>query len=160
MRTDHRTMGRAVVSVLAIILIFGSGCDKDNGAEPEKNQSLIGAWRMSRVVIKDTPIGDFPVAASQFLELSGTGATTSTLRFNEDGSASLTTTYADSADEVIAGTWTQEGDQLTIHGAGFDETVGYAVDGNTLTLTRMMPIDFDFDGTAEDREVDMVYSRL
>jgi hypothetical protein len=160
MHTDHRTIGRSVVFLLAITLIFGNSCDNDNGAEPEKNQSLVGAWRMVSVTIKDTPIGDFKVQASQFLELSGTGATTSTLTFNEDGSASLTTTYADSADEVVPGTWVQEGDLLTIGGVGIDDTVGFAVNGNSLTLTRRMPIDFDFDGTPEDREIDMVYSRL
>jgi len=160
MHIHNRGILLLLVSALTLILVVGNGCDKDNGAEPVKNQSLIGAWRMVSVTLKDTPIGNLKVPAAQFLELSGTGATTSTLRFNEDGSASVTTTYADSADAVVAGTWTKEGRQLTIGGAGIDDTVGCAVDGNTLTLTRRMPIDFNFDGTAEDMEVDMVYNRL
>jgi hypothetical protein len=160
MRIHNRTIGWSLVSALALILVAGNGCDKDNGAEPEKNQSIIGSWRMVSITIKDTPIGDFKVPAAQFLEMSGTGASTSTLRFNEDGSVILTTTYVDSADGVVPGTWTAGGDTLIIVGAGLDGTVGYDVEGNTLTLTRRMPIDFDFDGIPEDREIDMVYKRL
>jgi hypothetical protein len=160
MRIHERMGGWALVSALALALVAGAGCDKDNGAEPVKDQSIIGAWRLASITIKDTPIGDFKVPAAQFLAMSGTGATTSTLRFNEDGSVILTTTYADSADGVVPGTWTAEGDTLTIVGAGLDGTIGYDVDGNTLALTRRMPIDFDFDGIPEDREIDMIYKRL
>ncbi|MBN1560981.1 hypothetical protein JW998_12080, partial [candidate division KSB1 bacterium] len=93
MHIYNRTIVSLFVFALMLILV-GSGCDKDNGVEPEKNQSIIGAWRMVSVTLKDTPIGDLTLPAAQFLEMSGTGATTSTLRFNEDGSASVTTTYA------------------------------------------------------------------
>jgi hypothetical protein len=155
-----RTIQLFLVSAFALILVVGNGCDKGNGVEPEKNQSIIGAWRMVSVTMKDTPIGDFTLPAAQFLKMSETGATTSTLQFNEDGSVSLRTTYADSADEVVAGTWSKEGDKLTIGGAGIDDTVGYAVDGDTLTLTMVMPIDFASDGTAEDIEIDMIYTKL
>jgi hypothetical protein len=157
---NKRTILLLPISALTLILFVGNGCDKDNGVEPEKNKSIIGAWRMVSVKLKDTPIGDLSMPAAQFLMMSGTGATTSTLQFNEDGSASLTTTYADSADEVVAGTWTKEGDKLTIIGAGIDDTVSYNVKGSTLTLTRMMPIDFESDGTAEDTEIDMIYTKL
>jgi hypothetical protein len=160
MHIHNRRILLLLVSTITLILVVGNGCDKDNGVEPEKNQSIIGTWRMVSVTLKDSPIGDIKLPAAQFLKMSETGATTSTLRFNEDGSASLTTTYADSADDVVAGTWTKDGDQLSIVGAGIDDTVGYDVNGKTLTLTMMMPIDFDFDGTAEDTEVDMVYTKL
>jgi hypothetical protein len=160
MHIYSRTIRLLLVSALLLFLVVGNGCDKDNGVEPEKNQSIIGAWRMVSVILKDTPIGNLTLPAAQFLEMSGTGATTSTMRFNEDGSASLTTTYADSADDVVAGTWSKDGDKLTIGGAGIDDTVGYKVDGSTLTLTMMMPIDFNSDGTAEDTEIDMVYTKL
>lgn len=160
MHIYNRKKLMSLIAALTLILIVGIGCDKDNAVEPEKNKSIIGAWRMVSVTLKDTPIGDLALPAAQFLKMSETGATTSTLQFNEDGSASLTTTYADSADDVVAGTWTKEGDKLTISGAGIDNTVSYNVDGSTLTLTMMMPIDFDSDGTAEDTEIDMVYTKL
>ena len=91
--------------------------------------------------------------------MSGTGATSSTLQLNENGTASVKTTYADSDDDVIGGTWSQEGNKLIIGGAGIDDTVPYAVDGNTLTLTLTMPVDFDSDGVADETEIDMIYKR-
>jgi len=160
MHIYNRKIRLLLVSALLLILVAGTGCDKDDGVEPEKNQSIIGTWRMVSVTLKDTPIGDLTVPAAQFLSMSETGATTSTLQFNADGSAALTTTYADKADDVVAGTWAKEGDKLTIGGAGIDDTVGYHVDGNSLTLTMIMPIDFDSNGVAEDTEIDMVYTKL
>jgi hypothetical protein len=148
--------------VLAIILslVVGSGCKEDNGVEPQKNESLEGSWRLTSVTLKDTPVGDMTLPAAQFLEMSGTGATTSTMQFNEDGSAALTTTYEEGDDEVVPGTWSKDGDKLVIVGAGIDDTVPYAIEGSTLTLTIILPIDFDSDGTAEDTEIDMVYKKL
>jgi hypothetical protein len=152
----------SLLFVLAIILslIVGSGCKEDNGVEPQKNESLEGSWRLTSVTLKDTPVGDITLPASQFLEMSGTGATTSTMQFNEDGSAALTTTYEEGDDEVVPGTWSKDGDRLVIVGAGIDDTVPYAIEGSTLTLTIILPIDFDSDGTAEDTEIDMVYAKL
>jgi hypothetical protein len=160
MHTYNRTILLLLVSAIILSLIVGIGCDNDNGAEPTKTESIVGTWQLASVVMKNTPVGNLNLTAESFLTMSGTGATTSTLQFNEDGSASVTTTYADSADDVIAGTWSKEGDKMTIGGAGIDDTVPYDIDGNTLTLTMMMPIDFNSDGTTEDTEIDMVYNKL
>ena len=160
MRSMNRIRVLLLISAIAMSLFVGSGCDEDNGVEPKENKSIVGSWRLSSVKMKGTPVGELTLPAAQFLEMSETGATTSTLRFSEDGSASLITTYADSADDVVAGSWTKNGDKLTIDGAGIDDTVTYNVDGNTLTLTMMMPIDFYSDGTPEDTELDMIYTRL
>ena len=160
MHTYSRTIQLLLVSVMMASLIVGSGCDKDNGVEPKKNESIVGTWRMTTAILKDTPVGELSLPAAQFLEMSETGATSSTLQFKEDGTASLTTTYADSADDVVPGTWSIDGDELTIGGAGIDDTVRYSVDGDKLTLTMMIPIDFDSDGTAEDTEIDMIYTKL
>ena len=95
-----------LASVLS--LVAGSGCNKDNGVEPVKNESLEGSWRLTSVILKDTPVGDMTLPAATFLEMSGTGATTSTMQFNEDGSASLTTTYEEGDDDVVPGTWSKD----------------------------------------------------
>jgi hypothetical protein len=150
-------------SAIILGLVVGSGCKEDNGVEPqnnESNESLEGSWRLTTVTLKDTPVGDMTLPAAQFLEMSGTGATTSTMQFTEDGSAAVTTTYEDADDEVIPGTWRKESDKLVIEGAGIDQTVPYAIDGSTLTLTIILPIDFDSDGTADDTDVDMIYTKL
>jgi hypothetical protein len=143
-----------------ICLIIGSGCKEDNEVEPEKDESLEGSWRLTSVILKETPVGDLTLPAAQFLEMSGTGATTSTMQFNEDGSAAVTTTYEEGDDEVIPGTWSKDGDKLIIVGAGIDDTVPYTIHGSTLTLTIILPIDFDSDGTADDTDIDMIYTKL
>jgi hypothetical protein len=150
-------------SAIILGLVVGSGCKEDNGVEPqnnESNESLEGSWRLTTVTLKDTPVGDMTLPAAQFLEMSGTGATTSTMQFTEDGSAAVTTTYEEGDDVVIPGTWRKESDKLVIEGAGIDQTVPYAIDGSTLTLTIILPIDFDSDGTADDTDVDMIYTKL
>ncbi|MDZ7722622.1 MAG: hypothetical protein U5R06_07355 [candidate division KSB1 bacterium] len=147
-----------IASALMQVLFIGSSCD--NGVESKKEESIVGNWRMSNVVMKNTPVGDMSMTAEQFLELSGTGATSSVLLLNEDGSASVTTTYTGSSDVVVDGTYSLNGDELIINDVGIDNIVGYDIDGNTLTITVMMPIDFDSDGTDEDIEVDMVYNKV
>jgi hypothetical protein len=148
------------VSAIILSLIVGSGCKEDNGVEPQENVSLEGSWRLTSVTLRDTPVGDMTLAAAQFLEMSGTGATTSTMQFNEDGSAAVTTTYEEGDDEVIPGTWNKDGDNLVIVGAGIDDTVPYSIAGSTLTLTITLPIQFDPEGSAEDTEIDMIYAKL
>ena len=148
------------VSAIILSLVVGSGCKEDNGVEPQKNESLEGSWRLTSVTLKETPIGSLTLSAAQFLEMSGTGATTSTMQFNEDGSAALTTTYEEADDEVVPGTWSKDSDKLVIVGAGIDDTVPYAITGSTLTLTIILPIDFESDGTTVDTEIDMIYTKL
>ncbi|MBN1895528.1 hypothetical protein JW906_13605 [bacterium] len=157
MRASIKTALALLGSAMLMSLCTGSSCDK--GTEPKKSGSLTGKWRMVRVLMKDTPVGNLTLTAESFLAASGTGATSSVLQINEDGSASVTTTYEDSSVVVVPGTWTRDGDQLTLDGAGIDDTVTCQVDGDTLTLTLIMPIDFDQDGTADDTEIDMIYSR-
>jgi len=160
MKSISRKIPLLFVSVILLSLVVGNGCKDDNGVEPQENVSLEGSWRLTSVILKDTPVGDMTIPAAQFLEMSGTGATTSTMQFNEDGTAALTTTYKEVDDEIIPGTWSKDGDKLVIVGAGIDATVPYAINGSTLNLTIILPIDFDSDGTAEDTYVDMIYTKL
>jgi hypothetical protein len=110
--------------------------------------------------LKDTQVGDIIVPAAQFLEMSGTGAKTSTLQFKEDSTVTLITTYEDADDEMVPGTWSEDGDKLIIDGAGIDDTVPYDIDGSTLTLTIILPIAIDPSGPEEDTNVEMFYIKL
>lgn len=148
------------VSAIILSLVAGSGCKKDSAAEPEKNATLEGSWRLTTVTLRDTPVGNMTLPAAQFLEMSGTGATSSTMQFNEDGSAAVITTYAEADDEIIPGTWNKDGDKLIIVGAGIDDTVPYAIEGSTLTLTITLPIDFASNGNPVDTDIDMIYKKL
>ena len=147
-----------IAAAVMQILFTGSSCD--NGVESKKDESIVGTWRMSDIVMKNTPVGNMSMTAEQFLELSGTGATSSTLQLNEDGTASVTTTYSEGSDVVADGTWSLNNDKLIINDVGIDDIVTYDIDGKKLTITVMMPIDFDADGTDENIEVDMVYTKL
>ena len=158
MQTLTRWALSSFLTLMMLGLFTGSSCD--NGTQPKTAESIVDTWQMTQVVMKDTPVGDLTFTAAQFLGMSGTGAATSTLRFNADGTASLTTTYTEGDDVVVPGTWSTNGDKLTLDGAGIDDTVPYDIDRDTLTLTVTMPIDFAGDGTAEDTEIDMIYTKV
>jgi hypothetical protein len=148
-----------VISILSIslLLVFG-GCEEDG--DDEQKYSVIGSWLMSSVVLKDTPIGDLTMTASGFLGQSGTGAQTSTLILNEDGTAATITSYEAAPDSTEPGTWSQDGNKLAIEGAGIDDIVPFSVGSTSLTLTLTIPIDFDLDGVADDTQVDMTYEKI
>lgn len=158
MRICTRILLMIIVSTILLTLFTGGSCD--SGAESTEDVSIIGTWRLVRVIMRSTPVGDLTLTADVFLQLSGTGATTSTLHFYEDGTALLITTYEDESEDEVPGTWSINGDRIAINGAGIDDTVPFHIDGDTLTLTITMPIDFDSDGVAEDTEIDMVYDSV
>ena len=150
-----------LISVMILIMLFSySGCDNSTDPDQKEEGSIIGTWQMETIKMYDTPIGELTVSATQFLEMSGTGATNSILQFNEDSSASVITTYNDSSQDTISGTWTFVGDSLHVVGAGIDDTVGYGVDGNQMTLTRIMAINFTPNAPKEDIVIDMIYKRI
>jgi len=144
--------------LMVLALFIGSSCENQTG--PENEGTLVGTWQLAIVTMKDTPVGDIFMTAEQFLGRSGTEAQTSTLQLNEDGSASLTTTYTDGSSDTVDGSWSSDGDELTINEAGMDDTFPYELDRFTLTIIMIMAIDFDSDGTEEDIEIEMKYNRV
>ncbi len=151
--------GLSIVIITGLLFICSS-CDNATDPEPKKQGSIIGTWQMVTIKMYDTPIGELTIAASQFLEMSGTGATKSVLQFNEDGSASVATTYIDSSQDTIPGTWTSDGNNLMVEGAGIDDTVSYDVNGDEMTLSLTMAINFTPEAPKEDVEIDMIYNRI
>ncbi|MBN2416392.1 hypothetical protein JXO52_11150 [bacterium] len=158
MRSVTRILLLMLAAVIAAGLLTGSSCD--NGSGSKSSGSIIGTWLFDRVTIYDTPIGDMDLSASSFLNMSETGVTSMTLQVNEDGTAALTDTFADGSDTVIPGTWTEVDGDVTIIGAGMDENATFDVDGNTLTVTIRMGIDFDLDGVETETRIDMIYKRV
>ncbi len=146
--------------IVTVMLFTFSSCDNATDPEPKQGGSIIGTWQMVTIKMYDTPVGELTIPATQFLEMSGTGATTSILQFNEDSTASVTTTYEDASQDTIDGTWTADGDDLTVEGAGIDDTVSFDVEGDTMTLTRIMAINFTPESPKEDIVVDMIYNRV
>ena len=148
----------AVLVNLMLITIIS--CDKSTEPEPKPEGTIIGSWQMVTIIMYDTPVGDLTIPAATFLELSETGATSSLLQFNEDGTAAVITTYQDAPQDTIDGTWSADGDQMSVQGAGIDTTVTFKVDGDTMSLTRTMPINLTPEAPKEDIVVKMVYSRV
>ena len=151
------------LGVIYLVMLFSySSCDNstDPDPDPKEKGSIIGTWQMVTIKMYDTQVGDLTVPASQFLGMSGTGATQSILQFNADSSASVTTTYSDSTQDTIPGTWTIIGDSLNVVGAGIDDTIGYGVEGNVMTLTRIMAINLLPTSPKEDIVLDMIYNGI
>jgi hypothetical protein len=147
-------------TLIAAILFAGIGCDNSTDPDPVDNNTFIGVWEMTTIVMHDTPIGEMTIPAAQFLGMSGTGAAKSVLAFEQNGTASVFTTYTDSSQDTISGTWSLDGNTLAVAGAGIDDTVQYNVDGSTLILTRVMAINFTPESPKEDIVVDMKYARI
>ena len=146
--------------IVTVMLLAFSSCDNATDPEPKKEGSIIGTWQMVTIKMYDTPVGELTIPAAQFLEMSGTGATKSILQFNEDNTASVTTTYEDTSQDTIDGTWSADGNNLSVEGAGIDDTVTFEVDGDRMSLTRTMPINFTPEGPKEDIVVEMIYNRV
>lgn len=160
MNTNRKRVHIPFGALIAIILFAATGCDNGTDPAPAVPDTFIGVWEMTTIVMYDTPVGELTIPAAQFLESSGTGARKSVLEFREDGSASVVTTYADSSQDTISGTWSENGNSLIVTGAGIDDTVQYKVDGNALTLTRTMAINFTPTDPKVDIVVDLKYSRI
>ncbi|PLX31608.1 MAG: hypothetical protein C0600_05165 [Ignavibacteria bacterium] len=160
MKEQQKLMRVLSGTLIAAILLIGAGCDNGTDPDPVVPDTHIGVWEMTTIVLYDTPIGTMTIPAAQFLGMSGTGAAKSILEFKDDGTASVITTYDDSSQDTISGTWTEDGNNLIVSGAGIDDTVQFTVDATTLTITRTMAINFTPEGPKEDIVVDMVYTRI
>lgn len=145
---------------MALMLFAAAACDNGTDPDPVDNDTFIGVWEMTTIVMYDTPIGEMTIPAAQFLGMSGTGAAKSVLEFRDNGTASVYTTYTDSSQDTISGTWSMSGSDLAVSGAGIDDTVQYKVDGSTLVLTRVMAINFTPESPKQDIVVDMKYARI
>lgn len=160
MRKFKNVLVGIIIATMSIFLFTGSSCDNGTDPKPKENGSIVGTWQMVTIKMHDTPIGEMTIPAAQFLGMSETGAKASVLQFTVDGSASVLTTYADDSQDSIPGTWTSEGDKLTVEGAGIDDTVTFKVDGDTMTITRVMAINFVPDTPKEDITIDFIYNRI
>ena len=161
MKKDLKAVHVLTGTLIAVFLFVSVSCD--NGTDPAPvlpSNTIIGSWEMTTIIMHDTPVGELTIPAAQFLAMSATGAAKSVLNFQEGGEASVVTTYEDSSQDTISGTWSSEGVNLTVEGAGIDDTVTFEVDESTLTLTRTMAINFVPDGPKEDIVIDMIYNRI
>ena len=147
-------------ALIAIMLFVATACDNATDPAPVVPDTIVGAWEMTTIVMYDTPIGEMTIPAAQFLGMSGTGAAKSVLEFKTGGAAAVFTTYSDSSQDTISGTWSATGNNLTVTGAGIDDTVQFKVDATLLTLTRIMAINFTPTDPKQDIVVDMKYTRI
>ncbi|MBR9975728.1 MAG: lipocalin family protein [Bacteroidetes bacterium] len=155
------TLSRCISCVIVAVVLFSAvGCDNETDPVQPVNNTIIGSWDMTVIVMYDTPVGELTIPAAQFLAMGAEGAAKSTLQFRDDNTASVVTTYTDSHQDTISGTWSTNGNSLTVQGAGIDGTVQFTVDATTLVLTRTMPIAFTPGGPTQDIVLDMKYNRI
>ena len=151
-----------LISVFAVSLVVLSGCSEDdNGTGPgDSDDTLVGTWKLKSATLRDTPVGDISLTADALLAQSGTGAVSSILQINEDGTGATITEYADGTEETVEGTWNIEGDEIVVVDAGIDDTVAYRFSNGDLIITITMEIDLAQDGNLVPIQVDMVYGRI
>jgi hypothetical protein len=151
-----------LISVFAVSLGVLSGCSEDdNGTGPgDSNDTIVGTWKLKSATLRDTPVGNITISADDMLAQSGTGAVSSVLQINEDGTGATITEYQDGTEETVDGTWSIEGDEIVVVDAGIDATVPFKFNNGDLIITITMEIDLAQDGNPEPIQVDMVYERI
>ena len=140
---------------VALLLAVAVGCsDSDNSTGPASPSDFVGDWLASSYVV--TNIAN----TSQSEDLTALGMTLS-ITFTEttySGSAS----FPGEATETFSGTYTIEGNQLTLNETGESETdtMTYTLAGDTMTLSGLDDeYDFDDDGQDEPATFTTVLAR-
>ncbi len=124
---------------VALLLAVAVGCsDSDNSTGPASPSDFVGDWLASSYVV--TNIAN----TSQSEDL--TALMTLSLTFTET-TYSGTANFTGEATETFSGTYTIEGNQLTLNETGKLEadTMTYTLVGDTMTLSGLDD-EYDFDG--------------
>jgi len=139
---------------VALLLAAAVGCsDSDNSTGPASPSDFVGDWLASSYVV--TNIAN----TSQSEDL--TALMTLSLTFTET-TYSGTANFTGEATETFSGTYTIEGNQLTLNETGKLETdtMTYTLVGDTMTLSGLDDeYDFDGDGVEDPASWVMVLQR-
>lgn len=128
----------SLMAMLMLSLTFVSCGDDDDDDAPSSNSSLVGTWQCIHEVwyVNGDKEEDGDVASED----------TDYIKFNSDGTCS--SWYGD--ETPVPGTWTLNGNKLTvISNMGTEESV-VSISGNTLTIT--------LEGTDEEDGVSYAYT--
>ena len=140
---------------VALLLAVAVGCsDSDNSTGPASPSDFVGDWLASSYVV--TNIAN----TSQSEDLIPLGMTLS-ITFTET-TYSGTANFNGEATETFSGTYTIEGNQLTLNETGKLEadTMTYTLVGDTMTLSGLDDeYDFDGDGVEDPASFVMVLAR-
>ena len=140
---------------VALLLAVAVGCsDSDNSTGPASPSDFVGDWLASSYVV--TNIAN----TSQSEDLTALGMTLS-ITFTET-TYSGTANFTGEATETFSGTYTIEGNQLTLNETGKLETdtMTYTLVGDTMTLSGLDDqYDFDGDGVEDPASFVMVLQR-
>jgi len=140
---------------VALFVAVAVGCsDSDNSTGPASPSDFVGDWLASSYVV--TNIAN----TSQSEDLTALGMTLS-ITFTET-TYSGTANFTGEATETFSGTYTIEGNQLTLNETGQVETdtMTYALVGDTMTLSGLdEQYDFDGDGVEDPASFVMVLAR-
>ena len=132
---------------IALLASVAIGCSDSSG--PATPADLVGQWIASTYTV--TSVANTSLSA----ELIGMGMTTS-ITFTETTYAGLAT-FPGEPEEIFSGTYTIEGQQLTLNetGQGSPEIMTYILSGSTLTLSGADE-EWDFAGDGQNDPVTFV----
>lgn len=142
------------LALLAVVPI-GAGCGDDDGTGPSPAQ-LTGTWSATKFEFASTS------DPSTRLDAISLGATL-TMVLESDGSLSLTVIIPEESSDTATGSWTAEGDVLTISletGLSGDWQFDMSLSGDTLTLSGAhVEWDFNDDGVDDPALLNLVLVR-
>ena len=124
----------SVVGIVGVSLIalLASGCGDD---DPDSTHELVGTWDLEQIIIS------FTIGGQTIIDTLPPDSISGTLTFEEDETFDLA---MDMQGQVINtdGTWSTDGDSLTLDPSDTSETMTfqYDVSGTTLTITGVIQI--------------------
>lgn len=150
-----RPLGLTLLLILALALALPA-CDETTGTDDETpteqlDPDLVESWMGTRGVF--TSDAD----PSRTFDLITDGGTYLLFEFSDDGTVELVELETVTDRETRStGTWTTVGSNLILDLPDIPDTVGYAIDGEILTITSTdETFDFDGDGTEEPASLEV-----
>ena len=143
-----RDMRKSMISLTVVLLPLLSAC---GGKTP------VGTWELDTEAVAkqleavfDKQYAEMPAEQQQMAKsmmkpmLDQFRQTTSTMEIEADGTYTTTSQTAEGEPQVESGTWTLEGDQITLEKSDSDQSITGTFAGNEMRLTQKGgPIEFE-----------------
>ena len=118
-----KKMNRVIAAFAAMIMVLtlAAGCGSNNGAQ---QNSVVGKWTVVSAELQGEEFDPRTSGMAVGME------------FKDDGSVALEVTssmFPDASEQNFSGTWTQDGDSVTV--TANDSSVDGKIEGETLTFT-------------------------
>jgi hypothetical protein len=141
------------IPAVLLLLLLAAACGKDESTGPEPSE-ITGTWIATKVEFDSKTTSDV-------VELVGTGGG-GTLVLSGNNRYELTLVRAGRAPDFNTGSWSLDGDVITLAETGmpFDVVFNISLTGGRLEMTGG-DVEFDFadDGTPEEADLNLAFTR-